>query len=170
MIKCQICQHQEVEGALFCSECGTGLQPMATQAVTAMGLGARNAEKERLLNLPRQDTIVDMDSMALQILDGGQIISLLDKKELTMGRVNDEQVIVPDIDLTAYRAYESGVSRLHAVLKKKKNQAMIMDLGSSNGTYLDGVRLKPESEYALYNGSVIALGKLKMQFIFKKNN
>jgi len=74
---------------------------------------------------------------------------------------------MPDIDLTPYQAYENGVSRLHAVLKKNDNRVIIMDLGSSNGTYVNGVRLKPENEYPLSHGNIIALGKLKIQFLMQ---
>ena len=168
MIKCRVCNHQEVEGALFCSECGTGLQTAVTEIITTTNFSETDFDKPIQEN--RQNILVDVDIMALQILEGGQVISLSDKKELTLGRVSDGQIIMPDIDLTDYRAYEFGVSRLHAVLKKEKTQITIMDLGSANGTYLDGVRLKPESEHALYNGSIIALGKLKIQFILNKNN
>jgi pSer/pThr/pTyr-binding forkhead associated (FHA) protein len=43
-----------------------------------------------------------------------------------------------------------------------------MDLGSSNGTYVGGIRLQPESEYPLFHGSVISLGKLKIQFLLHR--
>ncbi|MCF6278627.1 MAG: FHA domain-containing protein, partial [Anaerolineales bacterium] len=71
-------------------------------------------------------------------------------------------------DLTKYRAYECGVSRLHAVLRKKKHKLFVMDLGSSNGTFLNGKRLEANQEYALRNGAVLSLGKLKIQVLFRK--
>ena len=163
MIMCKTCQHQEIEGALFCSECGAALQPTGTQAITTTGMGGLSFDGP-----PNRDTPLDFDAMILQILEGGQLISLAEKKELTMGRISEGQIIMPDIDLTSYRAYECGVSRLHAVLKKKNGQATIMDLGSSNGTYIDGTRLKPESEHTLSHGSILSLGKLKIQFLLKR--
>ena len=162
MIICRTCQHQEVEGALFCSECGAALQPKGTQAITTTGMGNLSTTP------PKRDIPLDFDAMALQILEGGQLISLPEKNELTMGRISEGQVIMPDIDLTSYHAYESGVSRLHAVLKKKNGKATIMDLRSSNGTYVDGTRLTPESEHVLSHGSILSLGKLKLQFLLKK--
>jgi pSer/pThr/pTyr-binding forkhead associated (FHA) protein len=42
-----------------------------------------------------------------------------------------------------------------------------MDLGSSNGTYVNGKRLNPNVEHMLGNGDVVALGKLKIQILLK---
>ncbi len=101
------------------------------------------------------------------MLEGGQFLPLADRNEFTVGRVSDGQTIMPDIDLTPYRAYEYGVSRLHAVLKKSEEKVIIMDLGSANGTYVDGTRLEPEKEQLLSHGSIISLGKLKIQFLLQ---
>ena len=163
MIMCRTCQHQEVEGALFCSECGTPLQVMTTQNVYTDGMGGKAFEAPP----PKQDSSLAFDSMAFQVLEGGQLLPLSERKEHTIGRVSEGQIIMPDIDLTPYRAYEYGVSRLHAVLKKKDGKVVIMDLGSSNGTYVDGTRLKPESEHTLSHGSILSLGKLKIQFLLQ---
>jgi pSer/pThr/pTyr-binding forkhead associated (FHA) protein len=42
-----------------------------------------------------------------------------------------------------------------------------MDLGSSNGTYLNGKRLSPNVENVIGHGDVVTLGKLKMQVLLK---
>ena len=74
---------------------------------------------------------------------------------------------MPDIDLTPYQAYASGVSRLHAVVKRENNRVAVMDLGSSNGTYVNGRRLNPHTEEALSHGDIVALGKLKIQILLR---
>ena len=40
-----------------------------------------------------------------------------------------------------------------------------MDLGSSNGTYLNGRRLNPHVEEPLKHGDIVAVGKLKIQIL-----
>ncbi len=166
MIICSTCQHQEVVGALFCSECGAQLHNMGS-------LATHNIETNEIdhndFNAPpsMRKAKLDTGSATLQILDGGQIIPLANRSEFTMGRISDEQTIMPDIDLTPYRAYEYGVSRLHAALKRKEDKLTIMDLNSSNGTYLDGFRLKPEHETPLSHGCIISLGKLRIQFLLQ---
>ena len=99
-------------------------------------------------------------------MESGQILPLADRTEFTLGRVSEGQPIMPDVDLTPYNAYASGVSRLHATLKKVGGRVVIMDLGSSNGTYVNENRLKDHVEYPLAHGDLIALGKLRIQVLF----
>jgi|APSaa5957512622_1039677.scaffolds.fasta_scaffold05446_2 pSer/pThr/pTyr-binding forkhead associated (FHA) protein len=165
MIMCPSCQHQEVEGALFCSNCGAQLH---TESLITQNIHTNGIRKEALKAIPQgQKKALATGTLSLQLLDGGHLLPLADRNEFTMGRVSDGQTIMPDIDLTPYQAYENGVSRLHAVLKKSKERVIIMDLGSSNGTYVNGVRLKPENEYPLSHGNIISLGKLKIQFLMQ---
>jgi predicted component of type VI protein secretion system len=110
----------------------------------------------------------DVDSWAsIHLVDSGQILPLADRSEFTLGRVSEAQPIMPDIDLTPYQAYASGVSRLHAVIKREREQVFVMDLGSSNGTYVNGKRLKPNTKQLLNHGNMLSLGKLKIQVLLE---
>jgi len=44
---------------------------------------------------------------------------------------------------------------------------MVMDLGSSNGTYINGRRINPHVEESLGHGDIVALGKLKIQVLLR---
>jgi hypothetical protein len=80
---------------------------------------------------------------------------------LTLGR--HTEMPSPDlIDLAPYDAYQMGVSRRHAVLTYKDNRLYISDVGSTNGTYLNGQRLVVYESYALQSGDELRLGKLKI--------
>ena len=105
--------------------------------------------------------------LSLHLMDSGKILPLATRNEFTMGRLSEGQPIMPDIDLTPYQAYASGVSCLHAVVKREGERVLIMDLGSSNGTYLNGRRLNPHTEELLKHGDVVALGKLKIQVLLR---
>jgi pSer/pThr/pTyr-binding forkhead associated (FHA) protein len=59
------------------------------------------------------------------------------------------------------------VSRLHAALKIHHNRVTIMDLGSSNGTRVNGQKIVPHVDYPINQGDIIALGKLKIQVILR---
>ena len=59
------------------------------------------------------------------------------------------------------------VSGRHAALWIDDGALWLRDLGSTNGTYVNGVRLKPENEYPLSHGNIISLGKLKIQFLMQ---
>ncbi len=43
-----------------------------------------------------------------------------------------------------------------------------MDLGSSNGTRVNGQKIVPHVDYPVKHGDIIALGKLKIQLIIHK--
>ena len=166
MITCPKCKHQEVDGALFCSECGAQLiasdKTLTHKIVTAEAI--RNArEKKTALQTPPQT--YSPSKLSLHLVESGQILPLADQAEFTLGRVSEGQPIVPDIDLSPYNAYPSGVSRLHAVIKIIEEKPNIVDLGSSNGTYLNGIRLDPHLEIPLEHGDIISLGKLKLQVL-----
>lgn len=166
MIECPNCQHENLDGTVFCSECGTQLSEshsIVTQSIPADSQPLSPIDKKRAAAYAKQ-----LDTWAsLHLLDSGQILPLGDRTEFTLGRVSEAQPIMPDIDLTPYQAYASGVSRLHAVLKREAKRVFVMDLGSSNGTYLNGKRLKPNVEQTLNHGDLLALGKLKIQVLLK---
>jgi pSer/pThr/pTyr-binding forkhead associated (FHA) protein len=68
----------------------------------------------------------------------------------------------PDIDLGPYGAEAKGVSRRHICVDSHQGHLRVIDLGSSNGTWLNGERLKPIAEYPLQHGDKLRLGKLEM--------
>jgi hypothetical protein len=164
MIICPNCQHKEIDGAIICSNCGSQLvdEHLVTHKIqTAETRQAMERGTDRL-----QPPQVPLQSwISLLIIESGQILPLGDRTEFTLGRSAEGQPIVPDVDLTAYNAYANGVSRLHAAIKLVNNRIVIVDLGSSNGTYLNGVRLSPYIETPVAHGDLVYLGKLKIQFL-----
>lgn len=162
MIVCPNCQHQEISGAIFCSNCGTQLIPAMTktQKIFTKEFDSQDSTKKPLISVPKAPTSF---WISLSLVENGQILSLAERDEFTLGRVSDGQPIMPDLDLTSYNAYALGVSRLHCVIKKQGASAYILDLGSTNGTFLNGSRLPAHAETLIKHGDVVALGKLKIQ-------
>lgn len=171
MIKCPNCQHQELPGALFCSECGVQLlsadtltSPLGNGASTAV---VNNLEEPGEPSAPTaavssrlKDTVI-----ILRLLDFDKTLQLSGRSEYSLGRVAKGQPILPDFDLTEFDAYQQGVSRLHAAIKVNPAQIVIMDLRSANGTRVNGQKIQPNVDYPIKHGDVIALGKLKLQFL-----
>jgi hypothetical protein len=153
---------------MFCSECGAQLpsaDSLTTQNITTAQMREAMDDKPSA-SAPRP--IGGFSNwVTLHVLDTGQVLPLTERNEFTLGRVSEGQPIMPDIDLSPYQAYASGVSRLHAVIKREADHVLLMDLGSSNGTFINGKRLNPNVETMLGNGDVIALGKLKIQVLLK---
>lgn len=103
--------------------------------------------------------------VCIHFLDTGQILELQPNREYTVGRKHKTQPILPDIDLTPFKAYEWGISRLHATVTVKSDELSITDIGSSNGTWHAGLRLPANQSYPLSHGDIVHLGKLKIQFL-----
>lgn len=176
MIICPNCHHQEMSGALFCSECGAQLvstDRVATQSISHNPsdtlISPGKVSSSASVGAPTPPTTNGAGTvMSLHLVDSGQIINLAGRTEFTLGRVADGQPILPDIDLSAYEAYSLGVSRLHSAIKIINNRVVITDLGSSNGTRVNGQKIMPHIDYPLNHGDVIALGKLKIQVLIRK--
>jgi len=163
MIVCPNCQHENVTGAMFCEECGAQLNgdDLITEAITDELIS-----KELSKKAPRPETATLVKGwISLHLMDSGKILPLISKNEFILGRITEDSPILPDIDLTPYQASASGVSRLHAVVKRKDNKVMVVDLSSSNGTYINGRRIHPEVEETVRHGDIVALGTLQIQIL-----
>ena len=165
---CPNCKGSNISGTVFCSECGAQLQypdALVTQNIsTAQVREALTTTPTHPLSVPQMQATA---WASLHLLDTGQMLPLVERDEFTLGRVSEGQPIMPDIDLSAYQAYACGVSRLHVIIKRAGARVVIMDIGSANGTYLNGKRLNPNTEQTLAHGDIIALGKLKMQILLQ---
>ncbi|MBI5928718.1 MAG: protein kinase [Chloroflexi bacterium] len=76
----------------------------------------------------------------------------ISKQSLTLGR-EDQDITLPS----------SRVSRLHARIdKQSNNNYTITDLGSTNGTFLDGAKLLANVPEKLVPGQVISLGEYRL--------
>jgi hypothetical protein len=53
---------------------------------------------------------------------------------------------------------DPGVSRFHARIVRRRNALLISDLGSTNGTFVNGERLRPQSAFPLAEGDEVRMG------------
>jgi pSer/pThr/pTyr-binding forkhead associated (FHA) protein len=85
--------------------------------------------------------------------DGGKVEFALDGDEHELGR--DEDV--------AIRVDEPLVSRRHARIKRRGEGWVVVDLGSTNFTRVNGQRVRREHE--LEHGDEIRIGRTKLTFL-----
>lgn len=171
MILCPNCQHKELPGALVCSECGAELVSMEflnTKTIRKTPSDVLPPSTEVIPIPVKKVTRASETTVSLHIIESGQILHLSNAREFTLGRMIEGQPILPDIDLSPYDAFTLGVSRLHAALRLIQNDVVVSDLGSSNGTRVNGQRIVPHVDYPLNHGDVISLGKLKIQVLINR--
>jgi len=91
--------------------------------------------------------------------------------ELVLGRRTRRSPLNPDIDLTDSDGNRLGVSRLHMSIRydKEYNTITVFDLGSANGSYVNGQRLHPHEVRILRNNDELRLGHMMLQVRFKHN-
>lgn len=167
MVICPNCHHDELRGAIFCSQCGTQLVDLDI-STHRIHTPEREASAALAPNASPQSKVAPSSWLSLHIVESGQILPLAERTEFTLGRISEGQPIVPDVDLTPYNAYANGVSRLHCAIKWIEGQVYVIDLGSSNGTYLNGMRLTPYTETPVSDGDILYLGKLKIQLLIAR--
>ncbi len=82
--------------------------------------------------------------------------------EAIIGRKDPLLGFTPEIDLTSFGGYQMGISRKHATIRRKGDQLELIDLGSRNGTFLNGQKLESEKLAILTHHDEIRLGKIIM--------
>ena len=82
-----------------------------------------------------------------------------------IGKPNER--IPPDIDVSGFPDADI-VSRIHADIRVEADAYYLEDVGSSNGTYVNNLPLRPGNRHRLRPGDRIALGKGdKVSFLFQ---
>jgi FHA domain len=107
---------------------------------------------------------VAIGKLILMDMDANAQFPLPADNEITIGRVDPHRGIRPDIDLSKFDP-ASRISRRHARITSRGGQFYIEDLGSANGTTVNGrTRLKPQEPYPLVNGDVVKIGETTLKF------
>ncbi|HNQ15466.1 MAG TPA: FHA domain-containing protein [Pyrinomonadaceae bacterium] len=187
MIKCQSCGTDNLDGSLYCDECGTslgarnngpssfaspGYQPPISEpsfqaaSVTSIGIEPLIEQVEPTPANPSDPRQTDGVHATLTIERGTAVGKefQLTGEESYIGRWDADNGIFPDVDLDAFDP-EAKISRRHARIVFRNATYVIEDLGSTNGTYVNrGRRLIPGSPHVLRSGDEIIVGKTFLRF------
>ena len=104
--------------------------------------------------LPATASIRSMPSLTLY--NGSLNVRIMGENQAVIGRRNGPYAAV--LGQFGY------ISSTHAQLRYHMDTGWcIVDLGSSNGTAIDGRPLQPDVEYPLNNGSIVSLANIDLQ-------
>ncbi|MBN1679573.1 MAG: FHA domain-containing protein [Anaerolineae bacterium] len=161
-ILCPRCGHIVHVGDQHCVHCGRDLEdfdPVATAPV-----------QNPALPLPSDHGIFPPnDNVILQFLPSGTCVLATLERTLTLGRqIGDTTENL--LDLTHLRAKQHGVSREHCQLRRRDNHLIVIDLASTNGTYLNGKALLPYQEHIVAHGDELIIGTLHLLITFTSVN
>ncbi len=164
-INCPHCGKTNQRHEVFCYACGQLLEPV------------KGAYDTRLLS---EKTVEPLDSeffgpesvLVLRVRGSTETFETRPQKsdhEIIIGRSTKGSVLAPDIDLSNKQATDLGVSRLHLSISydADHNAVLIADLGSANGSFLNGQRLMAREVRVLRHGDELRLGKLVLMVSFR---
>jgi hypothetical protein len=171
---CPSCSYRNRPGVAFCDNCGMSLigdSPISTRSFavtqTLVGKGP-DTTMSNAVDSTGSDAFPQGTVLRLEI-DGAEPILIKPKLETVFGRRDPATGSMPDVDLTPFAGYRMGVSRKHGLIKQNEtgDKLELWDLGSSNGTFLNGTRLNPNKPYRIHNGDEVRFGQMGMRLYFQ---
>lgn len=152
---CPKCGSRLVEGANFCSQCGAPVdggreEPQDVDSTTAaIDVGALDPTTT-VEGAPDLEPGTGMLVVVRGPNAGARY--LLDRDVTTIGRHPDCEIFLHDVT----------VSRRHSAVHREDDRFVLRDLGSLNGSYLNGDRVDEET---LSNGDEVQIGRFKLLFL-----
>ncbi len=168
MIRCRNCQAKQMNGAIFCSECGESLLNVNPTRETTNSLNQQHNDMPMVVEDEAEDTtpapLLELHAISLVVINSGRRINLEAGEELLVGRKDNQRGIFPDVDLGLDGGYDAGVSRRHAIITPSHGAYLLEDLASANGTFINGRRIAPESPTLIQHGDELRFGTLILRF------
>lgn len=156
---CEVCGAANHPESVVCVQCGSSL-PGAPADTTI-------PEAYLLFELVRpREVAIRPGEIAFYIAGQPQPVILQDKTAIVLGRSAagaDEALL----DLSPPGGLMLGVSRRHALITVTDDAHIIKDLGSTNGTWVNDLRLPPHKSYILRNGDLVKIGQLRLYIYFE---
>src|SRR5450432_3499398 len=91
--------------------------------------------------------------LVIRNIDGKNVMVPLDRDRISLGRSSANELCYPD---------DSGLSRQHLALTRSNDAWFVEDLGSKNGTQLNGQRVDQKAPFR--PGDRVAAGHLTIEF------
>ena len=172
MINCLACGHSNDDEAQVCEACETSLYSMAV--IDPLATETLMFEKVDIEQQPQAEPEPGSESfhrgMVLNIHIHGdeRVIRIRPNEAILFGRKDPRLRVTPEVDLTDYDGAKKGVSRVHAALRVMDEYIVLIDMGSSNGTFHNGERALPRNPRLLRDGDQVQLGQMVMTIRFSE--
>ncbi|MFN7966057.1 MAG: cyclic nucleotide-binding domain-containing protein [Acidobacteriota bacterium] len=117
----------------------------------------------RVEELPR-DAPTPVKKRSRLVVEGGGSVFPLEGTEVLLGRYDPITEIQPEIDLSTADTKRS-VSRRHARLSWRGDTWYVSEeIGALNGTFVNGVKLRPGSRAPLSDNDVVSVGMVRLVY------
>jgi pSer/pThr/pTyr-binding forkhead associated (FHA) protein len=172
-MNCPNCNKQNRSGLLLCEFCGHQLIALSDLSRYRTGkLGTIDipwkpyTPPEETPARPGTGRLHEASFVTLELPDSSERIRLRTQGHISLGRADEDSDWQPTVDLVPYGAVDKGVSRMHADLFFENDQVFVLELGSANGTRVNGVNVHMGQAQQLHNGDELELGGLRLRVSF----
>jgi serine/threonine protein kinase len=154
---CSNCGRANKAGARFCASCGAPLPAAAPATVAPQPQPARTSPAPA-----PQAPALRPARFRVSTPRNGSWEFPLQSLPCRIGRRDPSQNHYPELDLADYD--RGHASRRHAVIERRGDQYVLTDVGSVNGTILNGTPLQSHQARPLRSNDLIEIGEVKMRF------
>jgi len=163
---CPICKHKNDLDAIICVHCGATLDSYGSESATTRNTDLLTIAGEKVGAFRADEARVPAGQIAVFVEGSSKPIFSTPAKEFVIGRkVGETSGLL--LDLSVVGGYHLGLSRRHAAIRRTDHEYEIIDLASSNGTWLNNEKLTPNQAYRLPTGSLLRLGRMKLMIIYR---
>ncbi|MFV9503809.1 MAG: FHA domain-containing protein [Oscillochloridaceae bacterium umkhey_bin13] len=160
---CNNCQAHQLDGTIFCPECGASMLPEQCDGRVRQAHSTCSA-KPKPVTQAKPSLRLSTDGLTLRLIlpECNEAIEISDGEYL-VGRPTNSADHTPLVDLTPCHALELGVSRRHALIKRQGERFVVQDLMSANGTFVNGLRLPPNQAIPIAPGDELRFSLVVVQ-------
>ena len=97
-----------------------------------------------------------MPKLVVSLPDSGDATHELHDDTITVGRLSDNGLQIEDASVSSYHA---------ELTRDESGDYILRDIGSTNGTRLNGQELEPETHHKLQNGDQVLFGKIATSYV-----
>ncbi len=163
---CKACGKTNDASAATCAYCNTPFMAMVLSQTTSH-VPPPEPNKQFAPERVVQLTGLYADLIVFQIANFEQpLLVKVSGDIVSIGRYSPGEK-PPTVDLTPFNGSLMGVSRQHAVITKDENGYKVKDLSSTNGTWLNEVKLTPQEPRVLQSGDILRLGQINTSVYFR---
>jgi len=164
---CPVCLNRNELEAVVCAYCGSALDdpfldPGAKTKTSDMPALAPENFRAWSIN----EAAVPQGGIAVYVENATDPAYIDSTGEFVIGRKVET---APEglLDLSPLGGYHLGISRRHAAIRRTEQGYEVVDLGSVNGSWLNGEKLVPHRPYPLPSGAHLRIARMRLSVRYR---